>query len=46
MPGDTIGTMPNVPVICVAGEASKPIAEQAPKAFAALEAKLAWLEGE
>ena len=45
MPADTIVTMPDIPVMYVAGETGRPISEQAPKAFAALEAKLASLKG-
>lgn len=42
---DTIVTLPDTVVMFVAGEAGKPIAEQAPKAFKALEARLPSLRG-
>ena len=38
-------TLPDTSVMYVAGEAGKPIAEQAPRAFQALEAKLPSLRG-
>ena len=42
---DTIVTVPDTSVMYVAGETGKPIAEQAPKAFKELEAKLSSLKG-
>jgi hypothetical protein len=42
---DTVVTLPDIPVMYVAGEAGRPIAEQAPRAFRALEAKLRSLKG-
>jgi len=42
---DTCVTVPDTRVMYVAGEAGKPIAEQAPKPFKELEAKLASLNG-
>jgi len=45
MQGDTIVVMPEVRVMYVAGEAGRAIAEQAPEAFAALEARLPSLRG-
>jgi hypothetical protein len=40
MSADTVITFPDTAVMFVAGEAGQPIPEQAPKAFAALEARL------
>jgi len=45
MPNHTIVTMQSIPVMYVAGERGRPIAEQAPDAFQRLEAKLASLKG-
>jgi hypothetical protein len=45
MPPDTIVTARDIAVMYVAGETGKPIAEQAPKAFKELEAKLSSLKG-
>lgn len=45
MTDDTIVTLPDTPVMFVAGQAGKSIAEQAPRAFEALEAKLPSLKG-
>ncbi len=45
MPADTIVTVPDIPVMYAAGDSGEPIAEQAPKAFATLEAGLASLKG-
>jgi hypothetical protein len=45
MAADTIVTVPDTIVMYVAGETEKPIAEQAPKAFEELEAKLPSLKG-
>ncbi len=45
MPPDTIVTVRDIAVMYVAGETGKPIAEQAPKAFKELEAKLSSLKG-
>jgi hypothetical protein len=45
MAADTIVTVPDTVVMYVAGETEKPIAEQAPKAFEELEAKLPSLKG-
>ncbi len=42
---ETIVTVPDTSVMYVAGETGKPIAEQAPKAFKELEAKLSSLKG-
>jgi hypothetical protein len=42
---DTIVTIPDLHVMYVAGEADAPIAEQAPRAFKELEAKLGTLRG-
>lgn len=42
---DTIVTLPDTPVMFVAGQAGESIAEQAPRAFEALEAKLPSLKG-
>jgi hypothetical protein len=42
---DTMVTVPDTSVMYVAGEAGKPIAEQAPHAFKKLEAKLFSLKG-
>jgi DNA gyrase inhibitor GyrI len=41
---DTIVDLPDIPVMYVAGEAGRPIAEQAPKAMQALEAQLGSLK--
>lgn len=45
MTDDTTVTLPDTLVMFVAGQAGKPIAEQAPRAFEALEIKLASLRG-
>jgi hypothetical protein len=45
MPSNTIITMQSIPVMYVAGESGRPIAEQAPDAFQRLEAKLTSLKG-
>jgi len=45
MTDDTIVTLPDTPVMFVAGQAGKSIAEQAPRAFEALEARLPSLKG-
>ena len=45
MTTDTIVTVRDTAVMYVAGETGKPIAEQAPKAFKALEAKPSSLKG-
>jgi hypothetical protein len=45
MATDTLVTLPDIAVMYVAGEAGKPIAEQAPAAFRQLEAPLASLKG-
>ncbi|HKV45750.1 MAG TPA: hypothetical protein VJT32_13920 [bacterium] len=45
MTDDTIVMLPDTPVMFVAGQAGKSIAEQAPRAFEALEAKLLSLKG-
>ncbi len=45
MTTDAIVTVRDTPVMYVAGETGKPIAEQAPKAFKQLEAKLFSLKG-
>jgi hypothetical protein len=42
---DTIVAVPDISVMYVVGEVGKPIAEQAPKAFKKLEAKLSSLKG-
>jgi hypothetical protein len=42
---DTVVMFPETAVMFVAGEAGRPIAEQAPKAFGALEARLPSLKG-
>ena len=40
MPAETLVTAEDVPVMYVAGQRGRPIAEQAPEAFKTLEAKL------
>lgn len=45
MTADTIITAEEIPVMYVAGQRGRPIAEQAPKAFEKLEAKLPSLKG-
>lgn len=45
MAADTIVTAKDVPVMYVAGQRGRPIAEQAPEAFKRLEAKLPSLRG-
>jgi hypothetical protein len=44
MDSDTVVTIPDIPVMYVAGEAGRPIPEQAQAAFPALEAKLPTLK--
>jgi hypothetical protein len=44
MPNDTVVSLPDIPVMFVAGERGRPIPEQAPGAFRKLEAKLPSLE--
>ena len=45
MAAETIVTAEDVPVMYVAGQRGRPIAEQAPEAFKTLEAKLSSLKG-
>lgn len=45
MSNDTIVAIESIPVMYVAGQPGRPIAEQAPDAFQRLEAKLASLKG-
>jgi hypothetical protein len=42
---DSIVTMPDIPVMYVAGERGKPFQEQAPDSFSRLEGKLSSLKG-